>query len=100
MYQEAAGKSRWSLDKCIMFHLLTRFSSTAAEDKKFYLTNTVKKPTCCNVRQYVQRVEQLNGYLPLLPNNSEGNTKKMKAVKDKELASLILWSVHNQWQDQ
>ncbi len=35
---------------CIMFHLLTAFPINVAEQKKYYITNVLKKPQCVNVR--------------------------------------------------
>ncbi len=52
-----------SFDNCIMFHLLTVFSNIAAELEKCYLSNVLKKPQRVGVRQFVQRVEQLNAYV-------------------------------------
>jgi hypothetical protein len=46
-----------------MFHLLTMFPINAAEQEKYYLTNILNKPRRINIRQFVQRVEQLNTYI-------------------------------------
>jgi hypothetical protein len=53
---------------CMMFHLvLTAFPINAAEQKKDYISNVLKKPQCINLCQFVQRVEQLNIYIAQMP---------------------------------
>ena len=59
--------SRESFDNCVMFHLLTVFPNNAAEQEKYYLSNVLKKPQQVGIRQFVQRVEQLNAYIVQLP---------------------------------
>jgi hypothetical protein len=50
-----------------MFHLLTVFPNNAAEQERYYITNVLKKPQRVSIRQFVQRVEQLNSYIAQLP---------------------------------
>ncbi len=57
------GMSCKLFNNCVMFHLLTAFSINAAEQKKYYISNKIKKPKRINVCQFVQRVEQLNAYI-------------------------------------
>jgi hypothetical protein len=54
-------------NNCVMFHLLTVFPINAAEQEKYYISNVLKKPQRINVRQFVQRVEQLNAYIAQMP---------------------------------
>ncbi len=54
------GMSRKSFDDCVMFHLLTVFPDNTAEQERYYITNVLKKPQRVSIRQFVQRVEQLN----------------------------------------
>ncbi len=61
------GLSRESFDNCIMFHLLTVFPNNAAEQEKYYLSNVLQKPQQVGIRQFVQRIEQLNAYVAQLP---------------------------------
>jgi hypothetical protein len=56
-----------SFNDCDMFHLLTVLPSNAAEQEKYYPSNVLKKPQRVGVRQFVQRVEQLNAYVVQLP---------------------------------
>ncbi len=70
----------------------------------FYISNGLKKPNRVPIQQFVQRIQQLNGYLNLLPClfYSEHATKLTKAVQsfdDPALASHILRMVPRQWQD-
>ena len=65
----------------------------------------MKKPNRVPIRQFVQRIQQLNGYLDLLPwlFYSEHATKLTKVVQsfdDADLASHILRMVPRNWQDQ
>ena len=65
----------------------------------------MKKPNRVPIRQFVQRIQQLNGYLDLLPClfYSERTTKLTKVVQsfdDADLASHILRMVPRNWQDQ
>ncbi len=57
------GMSHKSFNDCIMFHLLTAFPINAAEQKKYYISNVLKKPQRINVRQFIRHVEQLNSYI-------------------------------------
>jgi hypothetical protein len=61
------GLLRESFDNCVMFHLLTVFLNNAAEQEKYYLSNVLKKPQRVGIRQFVQRIEQLNAYVAQLP---------------------------------
>ncbi len=59
--------SRQSFNDCMMFHLLTAFPINAAEQKKYYISNVLKKPQRINVCQFVRQVEQLNAYIAQMP---------------------------------
>jgi hypothetical protein len=61
------GLMQESFDNCVMFHLLTVFPNNAAEQEKYYHSNMLKKPQRISVRQFVQRIEQLNTYVSQLP---------------------------------
>ncbi len=61
------GLTRESFIDCVMFHLLTVFPSNAAMQEKCYLSNVLKKPQWVGIRQFVQRIEQLNAYIVQLP---------------------------------
>jgi hypothetical protein len=54
------GLTRESFDECGMFRLLTMFPNNAAEQEKYYLSNVLKKLQRVGIRQFIQRVEQLN----------------------------------------
>jgi hypothetical protein len=87
------------------FHLLSVFQSDAAETQRFYISNGLKKPNRVPIRQFLQRVQQLNDYLDLLPRlfYSDRTTKLTKVVEPfdvPDLASHILRMVPKHWQDQ
>ncbi len=46
--------SRKAFDDCVMFLLLTMFHNNVAEQKRYYLTNVLKKPQRISVHQFVQ----------------------------------------------
>ena len=56
-----------SFEDCVMFHLLTVFPNSAAEQERYYIMNVPKKPQCISICQFVQCVEQLNSYISQLP---------------------------------
>ena len=70
---------------CVTFHLLMVFRSDMAETQCFYISNGLKKPNRVPTRQFVQMIQQLNGYLKLLQR-----TKVVQAFNDVDLASHIL----------
>ncbi len=97
----------WELfDKCVMFHLLTVFPNKAAEQEKYYLSKVCKKPQRVGVRQFVQRIEQLNAYVAQLPcwyYSPSYNAGMMPAnvlLSKADLASHVLRMCLHQWQDQ
>ena len=51
----------------MMFHLLTVFPNSAAEQERYYITKVLKKPQQLSICQFVQSVEQLNSYILQLP---------------------------------
>jgi hypothetical protein len=59
--------SRKSFEDCVMFHHLTVFPNNVAEQERYYITNVLKQPQRVSIRQFVQRVEQLNSYISQLP---------------------------------
>ena len=90
---------------CMTIHLLMVFWSNAARTLKFYISNGLKTPNRVSIRQFGQRIHQLNGYFDLLPClfNSERATKLTKEVllfDDTDLATHILRMVPRQWQYQ
>jgi hypothetical protein len=100
------GLTRESFNNCIMFHLLTVFLNNAAEQEKYYLSNVLKKPQRVGIRQFVQRVEQLNAYVPQLPcwyyslSYITGMTPANVLFSVADLASHVLRIRPHQWQDQ
>jgi len=70
-----------------------------------YINNGLKTPNRVPIRQFVQRIQQLNGYLDLFPSlfYSDCTTKLTKVLKPfdaTDLASHILQIVPRHWQDQ
>ncbi len=89
-----------------MFHLLTVFPNNAAEQERYYITNVLKKPQRVSIRQFVQRVEQLNSYILQLPSWYYSPSVKVKTVPanvsfpEADLASHVLRMCPYTWQDQ
>ena len=98
-------RSWCSLMDCVTFHLLSVFRSDAAETQRFYISNGLKKPNRVPIRQFMQRVQQLNGYLDGLSCLfysvcATKLTKVMEPFNDADLASHILRMVPRYWHDQ
>ena len=86
-------------------HLQTVFRMGAAEVQRFYISNGLKKPIRVPIRDFVQRIRCLKGYLHLLPcvyylNKANKSTKVVGSFDDMDLASHILRMVPRNWQDQ
>jgi hypothetical protein len=100
------GLSCESFNDCIMFHLLAVFPNKAAEKEKYYLSNVLKKPQRVGIRQFVQRVEQLNAYVAQLPcwyyspSHNAGMMPVNVLFSEADLASHVLQMCPHQWQDQ
>jgi hypothetical protein len=97
---------RKSFEGCVMFHLLTVFANNAAEQERYYIKNVVKKPQRDSIRQFVQRVEQLNSYILQLPcwyysPSMKANTIPMSVPSvEADLSSHVLQMCPYAWQDQ
>jgi hypothetical protein len=89
----------------VTFHLLSIFRSDLAETQQFYISKRLKKPNRVPIRQFMQRVQQLNGYLDLLPclfysMRATKLTKEVAPFNYADLVSHILRMVPKHWQDQ
>jgi hypothetical protein len=90
-----------SFKDCMELHKLMVSSADAAERQKFYIQQGVSKPQRATIRQYVSRMEVLNGYLKHLPTLK--NSPKAVATTKKgnvpfgaaDLAAILLASVHS-----
>jgi hypothetical protein len=61
------GMTREPFNNCVVFHLLSVFPISAAEQEKYYITNVLMKPQRVNVHHFVHQVEQLNAYIAQMP---------------------------------
>jgi hypothetical protein len=71
------------------------FCNDAAKAQRYYICNCLKKPNRVPIPQFMQRVQQLNNYLELLPclyqsNRATPATKKVGLINDADLAGHIL----------
>jgi hypothetical protein len=86
-----------------MFHLLTVFPNSAAEQEKYYLSNMLKKPQRVGIRQFVQRIEHLNAYVMQLPcwyyspSYNASMTLANGPFSEADLASHVLRMCPHQW---
>jgi hypothetical protein len=100
------GMSCKLFNDCVMFHLLTAFPINAAEQDNYYITNVLKKPQRINVRQFVQRVEQLNVYITQMPcfyysPHANASTKPNNVpFTEAELGAHVLHMCPLMWQVQ
>jgi hypothetical protein len=108
-FKDLKGVSRKGprgLSRESMFHLLTVFPNNAAEQENYYLSNVLKKPQRDGIRQFVQRVEQLNAYIAQLPcwyyspSYVAGMTPANVPFTEADLESHVLRMCPHQWQDQ
>jgi hypothetical protein len=104
-HQEKRPRSWNSFMECVQLHLQSVFRYDAAETLRFYISNGLKKPNRVPIRDFVRRVERLNGYLTLLPclyysSKAAKSTKVVGPFDDPDLASHILRMVPRNWQDQ
>jgi hypothetical protein len=91
---------------CVMFHLLTAFPINTAEQEKYYISNVLRKPLCIKVRQFIQRLKQLNAYIAQMPcfyysPNANASTKPENVpFTEAELGAHVLRMYQLHWQDQ
>ncbi|KAL3784137.1 hypothetical protein HJC23_005795 [Cyclotella cryptica] len=75
-----------SFQECVQLHLQTVFRTDAAEQERFYISNGLKKPNRVPIRDFVQRIQRLNGYVELLPCLSYSS----KAAKSMKLSGALV----------
>eukprot|EP00804_Cyclotella_cryptica_P015098 CCRYP_000665-RA/>CCRYP_000665-RA protein AED:0.26 eAED:0.72 QI:0/0/0/1/1/1/3/0/330 len=84
MFTTPPRSKTWaSYMECVTFHLLTVFRNDAAKAQRCYISNGLTKPNRVPIQQFVQRVQQLNDYLELVPclyqsNRATPVTKKIE----------------------
>ncbi len=94
-----------SFNDCVMFHLLTMSPNNGSEEKKYYLSNVLKKPQRVGICEFVQCVEQLNAYVVQRPcwyyslSYNPGMTPSNIPFTKADLVSHVLWMCPHQWQD-
>jgi hypothetical protein len=95
-----------SLTDCIELHKLTVLPADAAKKQRFYVQQVVRKPQRVTIRQYMSRMGVLNDYIAHLPSifyslKAVASTVKGNVIfGDGELASIILASTPQTWQNQ
>jgi hypothetical protein len=105
VHNSPRSKTWDSFQECITFHMLMVFCNVADEAQRSYISNCLKKPNRVPIRQFVQRVQQLNHYLELLPclyqsNRATKTTKKIGPIDDAKLVGHILCTCPGTWQAQ
>ena len=103
--KKSPGKTSESFRRCQLLHLQSCFAHDAGKNLKFYISNCLKKPNKVRVRQFVQRVMQLNNYVEDLPclyysPSASTQTQQVYSYTDAELACHILRMCPLKWQDQ
>ena len=98
------GYSTDSFRDCVKCHLLSVFTHDAAEHQKYYISHHVKKSRKVLLRNFCNRIEQLNSYIPylsgLVDSPQGANMKRAEALTEPELAQLLLRLVPQHQQDQ
>jgi hypothetical protein len=104
VHNVARNHSAHSFMDCVKFHLLTVFSKDAAEHQRYYISYYLKKSRKIPYRNFCDRIEQLNSYIPYLPgliDSPQGaNKKRVEALDEPELAQLLLRLAPQSQQDQ
>jgi len=105
VYNSPRNKTWDSFKECVTLHMLTVFRNDTTEAQRYYNSNCLKKPNRVPIRQFVQRVQQLNNYLDLLSclyqsNRVTKTTKKVGPIKNADLAGQILCMCPWTWQAQ
>jgi hypothetical protein len=91
---------------CLELHKLTVFTADAAKRQRYYIQQGIRKPQRATVRQFISRVEVLNGYLKYLPTlknspKAVATTKKGNIpFEEADLASIMLAALPLTWQNQ
>jgi hypothetical protein len=81
---------------CLELHKLTMFTADVAERQRYYIQQGIHEPVRATLRQFVSRVEVLNGYLRYLPTlknspKAVATTKKGNVpFEEADLASIML----------
>ena len=88
-----------------MFYLLTVFRNDSIDTQRYYISSGLKKPNHVPIRQFMQCIQQLNGYLNLLlglhhSNRATKLTKQVGLFNDADLASHILCMCPGTWKAQ
>jgi hypothetical protein len=91
---------------CLKLNKLTVLTANAAERQRYYIQQGIRKPQRATVRQFVYRVEVLNGYLRYLPTlknspKAVATTKKGNVpFEEADLALIMLAALQLTWQNQ
>jgi len=105
-HQGSRVKCNKAFSDCVELHKLTVFSQDAAERQRYYIQQGIRKPQRASVRQFIQRMQQLSGYLEYLPTlknspRAVATTKKGNIpFKAADLALVILAALPLSWQNQ
>jgi hypothetical protein len=84
---------------CLELHKLTVFSAGAADRKRFYIQQAVRKPQRDTVRQHISRMGVLNDYVKYLPTLKHTSKAVLTMKKgnipfsEADLATIVLLSV-------
>ena len=103
--QKTLPKSWDSFCECVTVHLLQVFHHDAGETLKYYIMNTLKKPSRVTICQFFVRVEQCNSHLKMHPGlyyspKANKATKQVLSLDDTDLATHLLCMCPAKWQTQ
>ena len=101
----ACEPSKAAFNDCVTFHLLSVFPNGTAERQKYYINHQLKKPRKIPIRNFANRIEQLNSYIAYLPGLMDSphrteNMRRVEALDEPEIAQLLLRLVPQAHQDQ
>eukprot|EP00804_Cyclotella_cryptica_P024097 CCRYP_007319-RA/>CCRYP_007319-RA protein AED:0.32 eAED:0.32 QI:0/-1/0/1/-1/1/1/0/199 len=103
--KKSLGKTSKPFRRCQLLHLQSCFAHDTGKNLRFYISNCLKKPNKVWMRQFVQRVMQLNNSVEDLPclyysPSTSTMSQQVYSFTDAELACHILRMCLLKWQDQ
>jgi len=104
-HTEHRGLTWESLDLCERQWMLSVFDKDAAEKQRMYMQYYLLYSSKVSIRQFIQRIEQLNGYLPKMPCMADDKTlsrrvpRMSKAFNEVELCNMILHMFPRTYED-
>ena len=98
------GKTKDSFEDCLKLYLQSRFNFNAAENQKMYVQVGLRKSGRVTVRQFMDRIKQLNDIIDWLPMKyysprATELTEVTEKFSDAELVMCVMRALPEPWQN-